>query len=161
VAYTCLVHGFPQASHTHTPSECILILIAFPRQQWLRERSSMSLLYVDCLSCSCFSSGSTHTLRMYPNKYCFPTARMVTRTRRYVTFIRTLPLLFMLFLRLHTHTLRTYPNSYFFSTATMVTRTRFYVTFICRLLVFSWFSSALIKNIRAVDIFAIPKCYAA
>jgi hypothetical protein len=26
-------------------------LIAFPRQQWLRERSSILRLYVDCLSC--------------------------------------------------------------------------------------------------------------
>jgi hypothetical protein len=28
-----------------------VIFIAFPRQQWLRERASMLLLYVHCLSC--------------------------------------------------------------------------------------------------------------
>jgi hypothetical protein len=28
-----------------------VILIAFPRQQWLRERASMLRLYVHCVSC--------------------------------------------------------------------------------------------------------------
>jgi hypothetical protein len=35
---------------TDTRSE-YAILIAFPRQQWLRERASMLRLYVHCLSC--------------------------------------------------------------------------------------------------------------
>jgi hypothetical protein len=35
---------------TGTHSEYV-ILIAFPRQQWLRERASMLRLYVHCLSC--------------------------------------------------------------------------------------------------------------
>ena len=35
---------------TDTHSE-YAILIAFPRQQWLRERASIARLYVHCLSC--------------------------------------------------------------------------------------------------------------
>ena len=40
---------------TDTHSEYV-ILIAFPRQQWLRERASMLLLYVYCLFVA-FTSG--------------------------------------------------------------------------------------------------------
>ena len=40
-----------RASYTHSE---YVILIAFPRQDWLRERASMLRLYVHCLSC--FSS---------------------------------------------------------------------------------------------------------
>jgi hypothetical protein len=39
---------------TDTHAEYV-ILIAFPRQQWLRECTSMLLLYVHCLSCSSLS----------------------------------------------------------------------------------------------------------
>jgi len=38
-------------THTHTHSEYAM-LIAFPWQQWLRERASMLRLYVHCLSCN-------------------------------------------------------------------------------------------------------------
>jgi hypothetical protein len=37
---------------TNTVTEYV-ILIAFPRQQCLRERASVLLLYVRCLSCYC------------------------------------------------------------------------------------------------------------
>jgi hypothetical protein len=40
---------------TDTRSESVL-LIAFPRQQWLRERASVLLSYVHCLSCLPFPS---------------------------------------------------------------------------------------------------------
>jgi hypothetical protein len=38
---------------TDAHSECV-ILIAFPRQQWIREHTSMLRLYVHCLSCVYF-----------------------------------------------------------------------------------------------------------
>ena len=38
----------PKATNTHSRS---VILIAFPQQQWLKERVSMLRLYVHCLSC--------------------------------------------------------------------------------------------------------------
>jgi hypothetical protein len=41
-----------KATHTHTHTEYV-ILTAFARQQWLRERVSMLRLFVHCLSC-CF-----------------------------------------------------------------------------------------------------------
>jgi len=44
---------------TDTHSEYIL-LIAFPRQNWVRERASVSRLYVHCLSCSLNSSSSDY-----------------------------------------------------------------------------------------------------
>ena len=37
---------------THTLGICNSLLIAFPRQQWLRERASVLRLYVHCLPCS-------------------------------------------------------------------------------------------------------------
>jgi len=39
-----------KATDTHS-AYVIGLLIAFPRQQWLRERASMLCLYVHCLSC--------------------------------------------------------------------------------------------------------------
>jgi hypothetical protein len=45
--YACWI---PKATDTHSE---YVILIAFPRQEWLSERTSMLLLYVHCLSCSC------------------------------------------------------------------------------------------------------------
>jgi hypothetical protein len=44
--FVCWIH---KATDTH--SECVIILIAFPRQQWLLERASMLRLYLHCLSC--------------------------------------------------------------------------------------------------------------
>ena len=38
----------PKATDTHSE---YVILIAFPRQQWLRERALSITLYVHCLSC--------------------------------------------------------------------------------------------------------------
>jgi hypothetical protein len=46
---------------TDTQSEYV-ILIAFPQQQWLRERTSILHLYVHCVPCVVTSSGSK---RMY------------------------------------------------------------------------------------------------
>jgi hypothetical protein len=52
---------------TDTYSEYV-ILIAFPWQQWLRERASMLRLYVHCMSCSksrsVTSSGSAEDLNL-------------------------------------------------------------------------------------------------
>jgi hypothetical protein len=42
---------------TDTHSEYV-IPIGFPRQQWLRERSSMLGLYVHCLSCCYYGLGT-------------------------------------------------------------------------------------------------------
>ena len=39
--------GMPKATNTHSGYG---IVIAFPRQEWLRERASMLRLYVHCLS---------------------------------------------------------------------------------------------------------------
>jgi hypothetical protein len=46
--YACWI---TKATDTHT--EYVIVLIAFPRQHWLRERVSMLRLYVHCLSCFC------------------------------------------------------------------------------------------------------------
>jgi hypothetical protein len=45
--------GFLITKATDTHSECV-ILIAFPRQQWLLERASVLRVYVHCLSCQPF-----------------------------------------------------------------------------------------------------------
>jgi hypothetical protein len=39
-------------------------LIAFPRYQWLRERSLMLLLYVHCLKCKCLIQGCCQLLKL-------------------------------------------------------------------------------------------------
>jgi hypothetical protein len=40
-----------------------VILIAFPRQQWLRERTSMLRLFVHCLSCSTYKNAELIPMR--------------------------------------------------------------------------------------------------
>jgi hypothetical protein len=47
---------------TDTHSEYV-ILVAFPRQQWVRERASMLRLYIHCLSCFTLRAISQLTVR--------------------------------------------------------------------------------------------------
>jgi hypothetical protein len=60
-----------KATHTHTHSEYV-ILIAFPRQQRLRERASMLRLYVHCLSSlisiSCFPASHNIHFNSYQTR---------------------------------------------------------------------------------------------
>ena len=46
----CIACWMPKTTNTHTHTKYV-VLIAFPLQQWLRERASMLRLYVHCLSC--------------------------------------------------------------------------------------------------------------
>jgi hypothetical protein len=129
---------------TDTHSEYV-ILIAFPRQQWLREHSSMLRLYLHCLH---GNNGYANTPHCYVYTYTACTATMVTRTLLIVTFIHTLParqqwlLEHSSMLRLYLHCLhgnngyantpQCYVYTYTACTATMVTRTLLIVTFIRR-----------------------------
>jgi len=75
---------------TDTHSEYV-ILIAYPRQQWLREESSMLLLYLHCRSCCLLKSvrdGSGDRLAPYAKGTDGPFPMGKTAgARRYVTYI--------------------------------------------------------------------------
>jgi len=58
------IHAWTR-THTHSHSECV-ILIAFPRQQWLCERPSMLHLYLYCVSPSSLRTPAFHYLE-YPH----------------------------------------------------------------------------------------------
>jgi len=58
LAHALCVLWITKATNTH--SECVM-LIAFPRQEWLRERASVSRLYVHCLSCYLFVPFHLHS----------------------------------------------------------------------------------------------------
>ena len=65
-------------NHADTHSE-YLILIAFPRQQWLRERASMLRLYVPYLSCCLLLVFPT--VKLWPfstSPKCLSTAKIIT-----------------------------------------------------------------------------------
>ena len=58
----CFAWWISKATDTHSE---YVIIIAFPRQQWLRERASVVSLYVHCLSCLFYECNSLLTNRFF------------------------------------------------------------------------------------------------
>ena len=67
----------PKATNTHSQHA---ILIAFPRQKWLRERASILHSYVHCLSCSILSKCDERYFYFYRNFATLQNAHSHTHT---------------------------------------------------------------------------------
>ena len=83
----CFACWINMATDTHLS---YFIVIAFPRQQWLREKRLNITLYVHCESCFMYSLQATHTeankLNLL-NPYCQVTGKKFSEYRTAISYL--------------------------------------------------------------------------